>query len=96
MLMTAPTAPVGSRRLMRVRDCATYRSKKISEGAGLRHASRGNQGEDRQADDDCGECPFHKDNIVPATCHARLAIRVYDEAGNVTETREHAGDFKER
>jgi hypothetical protein len=23
-------------------------------------------------------------------------IRVYDEAGNVTETHEHAGDFKER
>jgi hypothetical protein len=22
-------------------------------------------------------------------------IRVYDEAGNVIETREHAGDFKE-
>jgi hypothetical protein len=22
-------------------------------------------------------------------------IRVYDEAGNVTETHEHAGDFKE-
>ena len=26
--------------------------------------------------------------------HAAV-IRVYDEAGNVTETREHAGDFKE-
>jgi hypothetical protein len=23
------------------------------------------------------------------------AIRVYDEAGNVTETHEHTGDFKE-
>jgi len=24
-----------------------------------------------------------------------LAIRVYDEAGNVIETHEHAGEFKE-
>jgi hypothetical protein len=25
----------------------------------------------------------------------RVAIRVYDEAGKVIETHEHAGDFKE-
>jgi hypothetical protein len=25
----------------------------------------------------------------------RAVIRVYDDAGNVTETHEHAGDFKE-
>jgi hypothetical protein len=25
----------------------------------------------------------------------KAVIRVYDEAGNVTETHEHAGDFKE-
>ena len=38
-----------------------------------------------------------------ATCYAmhysrsrHAVIRVYDEAGNVIETHEHAGDFKER
>jgi hypothetical protein len=27
--------------------------------------------------------------------HTRAVIRVYDETGNVIETHEHAGDFKE-
>jgi hypothetical protein len=27
--------------------------------------------------------------------HIAAVIRVYDEAGNVIETREHAGEFKE-
>jgi hypothetical protein len=27
--------------------------------------------------------------------HTTLVIGVYDEAGNVIETREHKGDFKE-
>jgi hypothetical protein len=30
-----------------------------------------------------------------AADHIMLLIRVYDEAGNVIETHEHAGDFKE-
>jgi len=30
----------------------------------------------------------------PDRCHD-AAIRVYDEAGNVIETHEHKGDFKE-
>jgi hypothetical protein len=30
-----------------------------------------------------------------AADHIMLGIRVYDAAGNVTETHEHAGDFKE-
>jgi hypothetical protein len=29
------------------------------------------------------------------TCSHRAVIRVYDEAGNVIETQEHAGDFRE-
>jgi hypothetical protein len=28
-------------------------------------------------------------------CSHDAVIRVYDEAGNVIETRQHAGDFKE-
>jgi hypothetical protein len=31
-----------------------------------------------------------------AAAHMMLVIRVYDEAGNVIETHEHAGHFKER
>jgi hypothetical protein len=27
--------------------------------------------------------------------YSKSVIRIYDEAGNVTETHEHAGDFKE-
>jgi hypothetical protein len=30
-----------------------------------------------------------------SAAHMNAVIRVYDEAGNVIETREHAGDFKE-
>jgi hypothetical protein len=30
-----------------------------------------------------------------AAAHMTLVIRVYDEAGNVIETHEHKGDFKE-
>ena len=44
--------------------------------------------------------PFAISNIVD---HAKFysrshdaAIRVYDDAGDVIETREHKGDFKER
>jgi hypothetical protein len=29
------------------------------------------------------------------TVHMMAVIRVYDEAGNVIETHEHTGDFKE-
>jgi len=29
------------------------------------------------------------------SCSCRAVIRVYDEAGNVIETHEYAGDFKE-
>ena len=29
-----------------------------------------------------------------AAAHMDAVIRVYDEAGNVIETHEHAGDFK--
>jgi hypothetical protein len=42
------------------------------------------------------------DAIINAIGYAKFrsrshqaVIRVYDEAGNVTETHEHAGDFKE-
>jgi hypothetical protein len=38
------------------------------------------------------------DAIDYATCYSRshnALIRVYDEAGNVIETHEHAGEFKE-
>ena len=35
-------------------------------------------------------------NGAPQCCAAALMlIRVYDDAGNVIETREHKGDFKE-
>jgi len=30
-----------------------------------------------------------------AAAHMMLVIRVYEEAGNVIQTHEHAGDFKE-
>jgi uncharacterized protein YcaQ len=30
-----------------------------------------------------------------AAVHRDAVIRVYDEAGNVIETHEHAGDFRE-
>jgi hypothetical protein len=43
MLTTAPTASVRSRRLLRVRDCATYRSEKISEGVRFRLISHSDQ-----------------------------------------------------
>jgi len=46
----------------------------------------------------CGE----PDAVSSAVGYAKFCsrshdavIRVYDEAGNVTETHEHAGDFKE-
>jgi hypothetical protein len=32
---------------------------------------------------------------APAVCSPDAVIRVYDDAGNVIETHEHAGDFKE-
>jgi hypothetical protein len=32
---------------------------------------------------------------VSAVCSHDAVIRVYDEAGNVIETHEHKGDFKE-
>ena len=32
---------------------------------------------------------------VSAAAHIDAVIRVYDDAGNVIETHEHAGDFKE-
>ena len=59
MLMTAPIAPVRSRRLMRVRDRTAQRSKKILKGAGFRDFSLRKQGEDRQPDDNCAERLFH-------------------------------------
>jgi hypothetical protein len=31
---------------------------------------------------------------TPSFAAAHAVIRVYDEAGNVIETHEHAGDFK--
>ncbi len=31
----------------------------------------------------------------PLRSHGDAVIRVYDEAGNVIETHEHKGDFKE-
>jgi hypothetical protein len=86
------TAAMRSRLLIRVRDCAAYRSKKVSEGPGFR---RGYQGEHGRPDDHCAERLFHEDIIAPDTCHARVVIRIYDDAGNVIEVHEHAGEFKE-
>ena len=45
-----------------------------------------------------GEPNAVSNTVVYAKCFSRshnAVIRVYDEAGNVIETREHAGEFKE-
>ena len=38
---------------------------------------------------------IHVKSIESRGNAAKIVIRVYDEAGNVIETHEHAGDFKE-
>ncbi len=43
MLMTAPSAPVRSRFLIWVGNCATYRPKKIPEGTRFRYISPGHE-----------------------------------------------------
>ena len=61
MLMTAPSAPivsVRSRFLIRVGNCATYRSKKIPERPRFCHMSPG-QRADAQPDDESAERSFH-------------------------------------
>jgi hypothetical protein len=59
MLMTAPTAAVRSRRLMRVSNRAAQRSKKVPKGPSFRHFSTGKQTKDRQPGDNCAERLFH-------------------------------------
>jgi hypothetical protein len=45
----------------------------------------------------CGgsDHPGRDERVDVEVISDNLVIRVYDEAGNVIETREHAGDFKE-
>jgi hypothetical protein len=75
------TAPVPLRLFLRVRDCAAYRSKKVSEGPGFRHFSRVTQSEDRQPDDSCAERPFHNDERYcfdsSPESHQPIATRVF-------------------
>ncbi len=42
-------------------------------------------------------CGSRTQSVTPNSSadHMMAVIRVYDEAGNVSETHEHAGDFKE-
>jgi hypothetical protein len=40
-------------------------------------------------------CFHNKLNAFMLSASHHAVIRVYDEAGNVIETHEHAGDFKE-
>jgi hypothetical protein len=50
----------------------------------------------------CGSVGYSRHSVEPGICYAKFrsrshdaVIRVCDEAGNVIETHEHAGDFKE-
>jgi hypothetical protein len=38
---------------------------------------------------------WHQSHREISTCSHDAAIRVYDEAGNVIETHEHKGEFKQ-
>ena len=67
------TAPVRSRLLVWVRDCATYRSKKVSEGPSFRHISGGKQSEDRQIVDNCADRAVYHPII---TSDQPMAMRV--------------------
>jgi hypothetical protein len=66
LMMTVPTAAV--RRLSRVRDRATQRSKEISEWPCVCHISPTDQHGDRYPDYDCAERSFHWDCFVSAGC----------------------------
>jgi hypothetical protein len=72
MLMTAPIAPVRPRLLIRLRDCATQRSEKISKGPCFRYISRTDQRGDREPDYDGAERYLHQGCFVSAAYRARL------------------------
>ena len=69
MLMTDPVRP---RLLIRLRDCATERSEKISKGPCFRYIGPTDQRGDREPDYDGAEGYFHQGWFVSGACRARL------------------------